>query len=43
MTKEHKKRAKKSSLKKTALAILEIVKLLAELMLLVLEILILLK
>lgn len=43
MTKKHKARAKKSSLFKTALAILETVKLLAELMLLVLEILNLLK
>ena len=43
MGKNHKKRTKKSSHKKTALAILETVKLLAELTLLVLEILILLK
>lgn len=43
MSKKHKGRAKKSSLKKTASAILEVVKLLAELILLVLEILNLLK
>lgn len=43
MSKKHKERAKKSSLKKTAKAILEDIKLLAELTLLVLEILDLLK
>lgn len=43
MSKKHKGRAKKSSLKKTASAILEVVKLLAELILLVIEILNLLK
>lgn len=43
MSKKHKERAKKSSLKKTAQAMLEIVKLLAELILLAIEILNLLK
>ena len=43
MRKNHKRRVKKSSLKKTALAILEVVKLFTELLLLVLEILALLK
>ncbi len=43
MSKKHKGRAKKSSLFKTASAILEVVKLLAELILLVIEILNLLK
>ncbi len=43
MGKKHKGRAKKSSLKKTASAILEVIKLLGQLILLVLEILDLLK